>query len=1111
MSTYDAVYLIANKPPNIKDFHDLQNILNDKINNLTNKTFAEAFRLSGATVTVGTDKVVHVNGYFYLGGKLFLFNDETIDVTDQVATSGDPLVNIYIDVTEQEITYVDDPSIALQMPNTGQYIETSVRHLFNATLAASSNSEPAHSAPSGGATYWIAQVNTNDQTTEYHTHELKFSIPLMSEYVNNLYFSLKDNNGDTILTSTNAISANPTLNKFFTQGILDYGDGAGDRTVMTEPVEPKVPINFRIKKIKFLSGEVDEAELQYLSYEYQRQLSNSAEVEITLAWGFDDVVGSGSGTDFTATNLPDQTQDALAGYYIDINSDTYKIIGNDATANGKTILHLRNNYNQTIDISGITLTSSNPGYIRPAASDYIIKITPVANGTYLKDNIITKRVTATNKDDGLKAIFTLPTMGKYLFSIRTLNLNKTSGWVDMPAGSWTDDGGTSYSYDSPTLIKLPLLPDDASTTVSVSSSKNGVYVQINGWDNAIEYEYGIRPVINGNIDPIDFTNPSANTTISKTRSKNFEITINDPTHIVFSIRPLQAGQVVGTQYDTDLQSGGLAPTLPVNFHVEDIAPINVSIDQTMIDKIASGQQIGQVDKKVTVTLAWNYQSDAGNGEYNATDGGVVFFKDQENIQANELIDQLIYISNLNKSYYIWKNDATADVDGLPTTKIYVRNIDNSDATDAGDILLSSSNPGVIYSDADTYAISAHQVIDNSISPYQSFFAQMTVKTNGYLPNRITMDLPLGEVYHFYLKASKDKRWTDNISLKPGTLTKTYQGMLLQTTDGTIKTYDYTSNLLVRMIDFVGTSYDNGSITTKTTFTGFRLAISGWDFADAFEIGYSSDGYINFNAPGNGQIVISNKRTVDIETVVGGSYYITVRPLYGWQVSGTPANAIVTAGSGGAFPNEQVLLTKDIDIVTYNGSLENVDSSAAPTYKAQLRDLNSNSIVTDPAIKNQILVDANGNDFRITKITSDGTMTLVDASGGGAALASGGASINTDELGRRIYYAQSMNSDYVITRMSFVCNSIELGEHETPGTIRIYQANRAVGADYMTFTAIGNYTQQTDVEVIANYGARDLVIDAFNPDIGTTYPQMTSFSGQLTVYGIPKVIAQKGVI
>ena len=209
---YDRVQILEQKPFNVEDIHDLQSILDTKMLAFITDAYGAEARLEDAAVSI-SGNVVTVNGTFYLDGRKFDFTTDQYTLQPPYA-GADIEADVYLDVEPKEITFADDPSIAMLAPVTRQYIETSVRYEWLLSYTAV-NEGAGHAAPTNGYTYKLATVNASQQTCTNQIAQMPYDSATMSQNIKTIFEDLQDNNGDTYLTSDNAIDEHAEIYNLF--------------------------------------------------------------------------------------------------------------------------------------------------------------------------------------------------------------------------------------------------------------------------------------------------------------------------------------------------------------------------------------------------------------------------------------------------------------------------------------------------------------------------------------------------------------------------------------------------------------------------------------------------------------------------------------------------------------------------------------------------------------------------------------------------------------------------------------------------------------------------------------------------------------------------------
>jgi len=319
------------------------------------------------------------------------------------------------------------------------------------------------------------------------------------------------------------------------------------------PLPVKKPLDLRISSISPVLTDlttIPTTEKNKLSkFVLSKPSDNLARV--TLKWGYDGLVGSGSLSTFTLTNAP---TGILAnawvdyGIWIPTTNKSYLITANTAESSRSIVLTVVETANRANAIlTGITSTSTNPAIIHSFADSYSFDFIPVADNEVDPIMILRER-----KESGSNNISESPvaqivvknlSIGmKYKFKVQTLGGNIKSEIAETPVGN---DG---------TRITLPTITDDG--VLALSADEFGFTISVSGWNDAthIEATYtldGSSPDF-ARIDQLK---------VAPTPSRTISIPTTKSTLVKVGIRGLQCGYQVTLVKTGEVLSGGggLAP------------------------------------------------------------------------------------------------------------------------------------------------------------------------------------------------------------------------------------------------------------------------------------------------------------------------------------------------------------------------------------------------------------------------------------------------------------------------------------------------------------------------------------------------------------------------
>ncbi|MFA6295419.1 MAG: hypothetical protein WC666_03270 [Candidatus Paceibacterota bacterium] len=377
-----------------------------------------------------------------------------------------------------------------------------------------------------------------------------------------------------------------TTSQSFKIGVGSLGPSGVGLNALTEPDTPSNVKNFRIVDISggnndVFYGTTTKAKIKpYLP----RRISEL--VQVTVAWGYDGIVGTGGAS---GTFSIDHTQNThsrgvdggisyanatftlneLVGHWIHIpvQNTSYKIIGNTATNANVTVLSVTTAGGSVPNLTGINTTSAIRGSIHNGCDTYNVRLVPVLAASTTTEIIPSQRTVAVTKNGtlgiyaALLTTFTVPATWLVNFYITAASANLVnSGEVTMSTGSYyKPTNGSKYSnnpisYAIPVPVELPSVVT-GTTAISAVSTPHGFAMGLSidsttgGWDLADEFEY----VYTTDNAGADFANPKHERRVTSERF--IDVPATGTRTYSIKVRPLLCGQAIGSTLSTSVVSG----------------------------------------------------------------------------------------------------------------------------------------------------------------------------------------------------------------------------------------------------------------------------------------------------------------------------------------------------------------------------------------------------------------------------------------------------------------------------------------------------------------------------------------------------------------------------
>lgn len=513
-------------------------------------------------------------------------------------------------------------------------------------------------------------------------------------------------------------------------------------------------------------------------------------------------------------------------------------------------------------------------------------------------------------------------------------------------------------------------------------------------------------------------------------------------------------------------NSGIAPSI-LNFHVSSIKGNGAtpSYDPAVVDIMSNEIHNGGYDGNVTLTLKWNHDEVTGTGginEFNA------FITHSGTYAQDALKGYFLKIPHTNEDLLITGNEA----ESFGSIKIYVRPIDAETWNGIG-VSITSLSPAWIHSRADRYELAVIPYRNNQ--PDISAIETVDVKRPTYTSNlSASVRVAAGSRYIFQIRAVRGQTWST-----------------IEATNWV--TLPSSGSYLVLHPDISST---NASLSLASTRNGFSASIAGWNDAEKYELIWSSLSTPDFSSD-TVQRMITSSRELDIKTAYPATYQVKARPLIGGQQVANPLSGSVVSGGDGSLPQDQVLINFDFDVrqITAVGTVGGVTSDTYLLTCSSLKGPNNLDITMLPSsLYGKQIVDDLGTHCTILE---QPTSTTILMKGDIPPL---GTTFKTamTKSSRLMFRSISFPIDYELTGMSITVLTIN-----SPVHVRVYQqgVNGENMNDSLTITQPGTYLLELDIRLMALFGNRTLIVDAWDDSIAPANDG--SFNGTATIYGRPK--------
>lgn len=542
----------------------------------------------------------------------------------------------------------------------------------------------------------------------------------------------------------------------------------------------------------------------------------------------------------------------------------------------------------------------------------------------------------------------------------------------------------------------------------------------------------------------------------------------------------------------------IKPIIPL----ENTDPLNTSI-------LAPAIQRGQAFPKALVTFEWGYTEVYGTPLSEGQDP-VYSFKittfekhitpDFMQFGADELAGYNLY---QNGQTYVIKSNAasTAIIEGQEyETKLEV--VDEN-----GNLVrnLSTGVPVTIHSNATHYTFEAIPVKVINSQYVQLNDQKNTGTTNladSPVTQAITMELMGGWEYKFRVAACNGAVNSEAVIMPGGSY---YYNNVEQ---------NYSSPFLVKIpnIDMTG-----ANISADTTPFGFTLHINGMDEATDFEIAYTTNSAGASFTDRTHRHIITDDRSIDIETSGSQTYHIAVRPLRNGFVVCDPAGVLTTtvvSGAGSLPPNEKILPYITVDLLGFSATRTSIIQTTPSYVELTIGDQSfteppEGSLVgkkfTDAEGRVFNITHQNGNVFRVAAISdTHGKLTELNVTGtvyfGNFSTLEASITPNALQYRKRtrFVYQHTFDQDVQITSIDFDCDTTD-GTASEPAVLRFYQKDYDAGAKVATFKDSDYFYSQVPLNlfILGSKGTRTLIIDGWDPSNGPSSSKQ--LKGILTVH------------
>lgn len=567
--------------------------------------------------------------------------------------------------------------------------------------------------------------------------------------------------------------------------------------------------------------------------------------------------------------------------------------------------------------------------------------------------------------------------------------------------------------------------------------------------------------------------------------------------------PGSGGKRVLTVSDQEAQT-------PINFRLVDIYGHSNYIQTNEKQNVSKEMPKGDVNR-LFVYFKWGYDDITGVGYANGDfDINNVAYDDDNYFLADALNNQWIFIPGAGGGNFRI-NDTLATASGV--TKLSLLD-ENGDAPNLSGKTVLQASPAYIHSNGDKYQILAIPLspVDSSLQRKDSVNRIIEWKSDdGFIYQECTMKLDVGVKYRVYVITIFDNNLSSKKELTSGVYTSQYGAQ------------DVGYPILVKH-PYI--SDVDASVAASPSENGFIIEVSGWEDAETYEMAWTTDeNGVDFTAETkNYSSVITASKKHEVASPESATYKVKVRPLIsGFQVQ-TPKTTTVVSGSGGVYPESQVIAQFEKWIHTALVTVTNVTNNTANNkigeYELTIGTLKfgyDHALTLDSRIsyfqkmQGHIIVDNNGNPFEIVDLaaSTDGLTAILQVErlpGETDAPITGQAKIGYGhEAARVLAELQDLAIDYDITDVKWDTKYFYKPAVDKNPVIGVWQRNANTSKDAKSISAKGKGVLTSNLKVRASAATdsrRDVVIDLDPPDADEDKARV-AISLWVTVYGIPR--------
>jgi len=589
----------------------------------------------------------------------------------------------------------------------------------------------------------------------------------------------------------------------------------------------------------------------------------------------------------------------------------------------------------------------------------------------------------------------------------------------------------------------------------------------------------------------DSTIPVKKLTVGKVLDTNGEIDIlnatNDLRVTIRTTTPVSTNKTItfpDISGQVVIKDAGIKP--PLNFRIIDMPSSSIPVSYLPSDQYGDAvlkrsivnffKGGGLPPQKALIRLAWNYNTIVGTGG-----DGVFTITSSPTFTSNQLAGYYLNIPSQPSEFKITANQATSGGQTILT----ITNLDDS-ASNLTGVTVATPHFARIHCGADYYRVVG---------------ALVNFGTGGEEPTRtsesvdgsqdsVDLSMHSGFGYNFYIAAYNANGKSETASLISGAFNKFGQSV------------PFANPFIVKLPDI---SSNGAAVSVSSSKSGFKVNITGWSEATAFEIAFTElpTGATFALSDESTQRIIVHTRSIDVPINKSARYNVKVRPIFGGQAVAdylpnynedpSVGGVWITTGTAGEAPNDQKIASVQVALKTYSGSMSASGSNWA---LSNIRTPAGGDVVVsalDSSIEGDILIDSVGKEFVISRFLGGNTISLVGISGQTGNPTAGTFQINTSKRGRLLHKIL-LPIDYELTDSFVDCDAIPDGSV----VIRVYQEIAESSADSVVVSqGDQGYPLLTDVQIRSQFGARYLVIDAYDPN---NLLNGNTFVGTVTING-----------